>query len=90
MRINIFGSTGNIGIKTLKLIDNHFPKIKINLLAANTNFNKILEQIHKFDPKYVYLDDIIASEKLKKKSNIMSRYYQKKNYQSIYYSQNLN
>ncbi len=67
MRINIFGSTGNIGIKTLKLIDNHFPKIKINLLAANTNFNKILEQIHKFDPKYVYLDDIIASEKLKKK-----------------------
>tara|TARA_Y100000590_G_C15560668_1_gene954620 strand:+ start:12 stop:1163 length:1152 start_codon:yes stop_codon:yes gene_type:complete len=67
MKINIFGSTGNIGSKTLKLIENNFPNIQINLLTANKDFNKIYKQIKKYDPKYVYLDDIISSEKLKKK-----------------------
>ena len=34
MKINIFGSTGIIGSKTLAIIKNHFPEIKINLLFS--------------------------------------------------------
>ena len=32
MNINIFGSTGNIGTKTLSIIKSKFPFIQINLL----------------------------------------------------------
>ena len=37
MNINIYGSTGIIGRKTLKLIDQNFPKLKVNLLCAKSN-----------------------------------------------------
>ena len=39
MNINIYGSTGIIGRKTLKLIDQNFSDIKINLLCAKSNLN---------------------------------------------------
>ena len=35
---NLFGSTGFIGIKSLKVIKNFFPEIKINLLVAKKNY----------------------------------------------------
>ena len=57
MIINIFGSTGIIGSKSLKIISNFFPKIKINLLCANNNFSKLANQIEKYKPKYVYLNN---------------------------------
>ena len=40
MKINIFGSTGVIGKKTLELIDRDFTNIKINLICASpiTNY----------------------------------------------------
>ena len=37
MNINIYGSTGVIGTKTLNLIDKNFPNLKINLLCAKSN-----------------------------------------------------
>ncbi len=67
MIINIYGSTGQIGKKSLKLIKNKFPNLKVNLLCANSNVNQLLKQINLFKPKYAYLDDILASEKLKLK-----------------------
>ena len=42
MYINIFGSTGVIGSITLKIIREYFPEIKINLLTANNNYEKLL------------------------------------------------
>ena len=57
MKINIFGSTGIIGSKTLDIISNYFPSIKINLLCSNTNVKKLIRQIEIFSPKYVYLND---------------------------------
>jgi len=57
MNINIFGSTGNIGTKTLFIIKNHFPFIRVNLLLANKNYKKLLMQIKLFKPKYVCLND---------------------------------
>ena len=53
MKINIFGSTGIIGSKTLDIITNYFPSIKINLLCTNTNVRKLIRQIDIYSPKYV-------------------------------------
>ncbi len=54
MKINIFGSTGVIGTKTLELID-HFPKIKVNLLCAKSNSRLLNKQIKKYKPNYAFL-----------------------------------
>ena len=72
MNINIFGSTGIIGSKTLDIIKNYFPSIKINLLCANTNVRKLIDQINFYSPKYVYLNDYSKINFLKKniKNNI--------------------
>ncbi len=67
MIINIFGSTGIIGIKTLKIIKDYFPKIQINLLVANTNYNLLIKQIKLYKPKFVYLNDKNNIVKLQKK-----------------------
>ncbi len=69
MIINIFGSTGIIGKKTLDLIDRNFPQLKVNLLCAESNINQIIKQIKKYKPNYVYLDDIEASNRLRVKVN---------------------
>lgn len=69
MKINIFGSTGIIGSKTLDIISNYFPSIKINLLCSNINVTKLIKQIELYSPKYVYLNDVSKIDFLKKKIN---------------------
>jgi 1-deoxy-D-xylulose-5-phosphate reductoisomerase len=69
MKINIFGSTGIIGTKTLNIISNYFPKIKVNLLCANSNVRKLIKQIEIFSPKYVFLNDVTKIDFLKKNIN---------------------
>ncbi len=58
MNINIYGSTGIIGTKTLNLIDKNFPKLKVNLLCAKSNIKTLTKQIHKYKPNYAFLNDI--------------------------------
>jgi len=57
MNINIYGSTGVIGRKTLNLIDNSFPKLDVNLLCAKSNLKLLIKQINKYQPKYAFLYD---------------------------------
>ena len=57
MNINIYGSTGIIGKKTLSLIDKNFPNININLLCAKSNLRLLTQQIKKYKPKYAFLYD---------------------------------
>ena len=57
MKINIFGSTGVIGKKTLELIDKDFTNIKINLICAKSNYQLLKKQIYKYNPKYAFLYD---------------------------------
>ena len=57
MNINIFGSTGVIGKKTLSLIDNNFLNLKVNLLCAKSNLKLLSKQIVKYQPKYAFLYD---------------------------------
>ncbi len=69
MNINIYGSTGIIGIKTLNLLKRYYPEIKINLLCAKSNINLLLKQIKDFNPKYVFLSDFNKAKILKSKVN---------------------
>ena len=69
MIINIFGSTGIIGSKTLNIINNYFPMIKVNLLCSNSNVKKLIRQINFYSPKYVYLNDSSKLKYLKKNIN---------------------
>jgi len=72
MKINIFGSTGTIGIKTLELIDKYNLKLNVNLLVCKTNYKKLIIQIKKYKPKYVFIDNekyfyLLKSKKLNTK-----------------------
>ena len=55
--INLYGSTGQIGSKSLQIIKQYFPSIKINLLVANTNYKKLIQQAIFYKPKYIYIND---------------------------------
>ena len=67
MNINIYGSTGQIGQKTLNIIKKYFPQLKINLLCANSNVSLLLKQSKIFKPNYIYLDNQNAAKKIKSK-----------------------
>ena len=58
MNINIYGSTGVIGRKTLELIHKYFPDLSINLLCAKSNIKLLKSQIIKYKPKYAFLYDL--------------------------------
>tara|TARA_A100001015_G_scaffold294598_1_gene372584 strand:+ start:192 stop:1334 length:1143 start_codon:yes stop_codon:yes gene_type:complete len=57
MNINIYGSTGIIGKKTLSLIDKNFPSLNVDLLCAKSNLKLLTQQIKKYKPKYAFLYD---------------------------------
>ena len=65
MKLNLFGSTGVIGKKTLKLIEKNFPTLTVNLLTANKSHKILYQQIIKHKPKYVFLNNFESSKKLK-------------------------
>ena len=48
--ISILGSTGSVGVSTLKIIDRKKNFFKIHLLSANNNFKQICNQIKKYKP----------------------------------------
>ena len=66
---NLYGSTGQIGSKSLKIIDKYFPSIRINLLVANANYKKLLKQAISYKPKFIYINDESKIKYLKKNIN---------------------
>ncbi len=65
--ISILGSTGSIGISTLRIIDKKKNFFKVNLLSANNNFKVICKQIKKYKPKYFLVFDLKIYKKVQKK-----------------------
>ncbi len=65
--ISILGSTGSVGISTLKIIDKKKKSFKINLLSANSNYKKICYQIKKYKPVFFLIFNNKVFEKVKKK-----------------------
>lgn len=51
--INFLGSTGTIGKKSLKIIQDNFSNYKINYLLCLNNYKLLAEQARIFKPKYI-------------------------------------
>ena len=69
--IAILGSTGNVGLNALKVVSKYSELFNVELLLCNKNYKKIIYQIHKFFPKYVFIKDLhvynLVKNKFKKK-----------------------
>ncbi len=55
--ITVLGSTGSIGVTTLKVIGAHPERYRVVALGAGKNINLLLEQIRAFKPQVVCLQD---------------------------------
>ena len=65
--ISIIGSTGSVGISSLKIIEKKKSLFKVNLLLAKKNYSSICRQIKKFKPNYFVVIDQTVYQKIKKK-----------------------
>ena len=64
-RIAILGSTGSIGTQALDVVRAHPDRLKITVLAANSNDELLERQIDEFSPKTAVLSDEAAYARLK-------------------------
>ncbi len=67
--ITILGSTGSIGVNTLKVIALHPEQFRVFALTANNNIECLLKQCREFNPRYVVLRDENAAAVLEKQLN---------------------
>ncbi|WP_027307469.1 1-deoxy-D-xylulose-5-phosphate reductoisomerase [Caloramator sp. ALD01] len=51
----ILGSTGSIGTQALDVVRHKRDEFKIVALSANSNINKLVEQVNEFKPEYVVI-----------------------------------
>jgi 1-deoxy-D-xylulose-5-phosphate reductoisomerase len=65
--IAVLGSTGSIGSTTLKIINHNKKLFNIKILAANSNYKKICNQIKKFKPSIFIISNERTLLKVKKK-----------------------
>ncbi len=63
--ISILGSTGSIGTQTLEVIAKHPDLFQVESLAAGSNVNLLLEQIHQFKPKLVSVSNVQLADKVR-------------------------
>ena len=52
-RIAILGSTGSIGLNTLKVVDHNPRRFQVVALSAYNNFKLLESQIRKYKPSHV-------------------------------------
>lgn len=55
--IALLGSTGSVGVNTLRVIESHPDSFRVVGLAARSNISVIHEQVLKWKPRYVALSD---------------------------------
>ena len=67
--ISILGSTGSIGLSTLRIVDKKSNYFTVNILLANKNYNIICKQIKKYKPKVFIINNYKIYTKIKKKFN---------------------
>lgn len=65
--ITLLGSTGSIGVSTLKVIDFHRDLFEVRALVANKNIDLIEVQAKKFQPEIVAIFDKSQALKLSKR-----------------------
>ena len=64
-KVSILGSTGSIGLSSLKIFEKKKNIFSIYLLSANKNFKLICHQIQKYKPKIFIINDFKTLEKVK-------------------------
>ena len=64
-RVSILGSTGSIGINTLKILMRLEDEFEVTCLTANTNCNLLIDQAKRFNPESVCIVDESSYEKVK-------------------------
>jgi len=67
--ISILGSTGSIGLSTLRIVDKKSNYFTVNILLANKNYNIICKQIKKYKPKVFIINNYKIYTKIKRKFN---------------------
>ena len=86
--VSILGSTGSIGLSSLKIFNKKNKLFKIYILAANKNYKLICKQINQFKPEIFLINDSKVLEKVRKKFknkkvkiindiNIKNKYFKK-------------
>ena len=65
--ISILGSTGSVGLSTLRIIDKKKNFFRVILLVANNNYRLICDQIKKYKPEYFIINDLKVYLKVKNK-----------------------
>ena len=65
--ISILGSTGSIGVHSLKILNTKKKLFKFYVLAADKNYQLICKQIKKFKPQIFLINNNKVLEKVKKK-----------------------
>ena len=68
--ISILGSTGSIGLTTLKIIDKKKNYFQPYFFAANKNYNLICKQIKKYKPHFFLINNQKVYNKVKKKFKV--------------------
>ena len=63
--ISIFGSTGSIGLSTLKIIDKKRNHFKPHIFSANKNYKLISKQIKKYKPNFFFINNSEVYTKVK-------------------------
>ena len=61
--ISILGSTGSIGCNTLTVVE-HLGNIRVVAMAAGRNTRKFAEQVERFRPEFVSVEDETRAEEL--------------------------
>ena len=62
IKIAILGSTGSIGASTLEVLSKNISDFSIELLTANNNYKKLINQAKIFNPKNVLIKNKIFYE----------------------------
>ncbi|AEB76130.1 1-deoxy-D-xylulose-5-phosphate reductoisomerase [Clostridium botulinum] len=70
--ICILGATGSIGTQTLDVIEKENEKFKLVAFSAYKSYEKIIEIINKFNPKYCAINDEYTFHKVKEYCHINS------------------
>ncbi|MFH1487870.1 MAG: 1-deoxy-D-xylulose-5-phosphate reductoisomerase [Pseudomonadota bacterium] len=66
-KITILGSTGSIGSSSLRVIGTNPEKYRVWALGAGKNIDRLLDQIHKFHPAAVAVQEEDLAEMLRKR-----------------------
>ena len=75
--VAILGSTGSIGTQTLDVIRRNPEEFSVEVLAAGSSADLVIEQIAEFKPSLVVMADAAAAQKIKTEFDTLQVYHGK-------------